>query len=148
MCLGAALATLACLAALGAVGTSGAGTPPEGVPDCHADSSASAPWQLSAWAETFVVPDGEDLFNPTFYARHGKLQLEARYNYEDRNTASLWAGRRFRFGGDVRFDVVPMAAVVFGETNGAAPGLEATIAYKRVDWYSESEHVIDFHARE
>jgi hypothetical protein len=64
------------------------------------------------------------------------------------NTASLWAGRRFRFGRDVKFDVVPMAAVVFGETNGAAPGLEATIAYKRVDWYSESEYVIDVHARD
>src|SRR5690242_12110555 len=51
-------------------------------------------WRFSALAEVFILPDEQDYFNPTFYARYNNLHLEARYNYEDVNTASLWAGRR------------------------------------------------------
>src|SRR5947207_13236257 len=50
--------------------------------------SASSQWNFSAWAEMFIIPDEEDFFNPTFYARHKSLHLEGRYNYEDRNTVS------------------------------------------------------------
>lgn len=110
--------------------------------------SATSHWNFSAWAEMFIIPGEEDFFNPTFYARHEKLHLEARYNYEDRNTASLWAGRRFKFGKGVKFVFVPMAAIVFGNTNGIAPGLEVEIMYKKFDFYSESEHVFDFNTRE
>src|ERR1044072_7283523 len=79
--------------------------------------SANSQWNFSAWAEMFIIPGEEDFFNPTFYARHKSLHLEARYNYEDRNTASLWAGHRFKFGKGVKFVFVPMGAIVFGNTN-------------------------------
>src|SRR5215470_15623227 len=110
--------------------------------------SASSQWNFSAWAEMFIIPGEEDFFNPTFYARHKSLHLEARYNYEDRNTESLWAGHRFKFGQEVKFVFVPMGSVVFGNTNGLAPGLEMEIMYKRFDFYSESEYVFDFSSRE
>lgn len=110
--------------------------------------SASSQWNFSAWAEMFIIPGEEDFFNPTFYARGKTLHLEARYNYEDKNTASLWAGRRFKFGKGVKFVIVPMAAIVFGNTNGVAPGLEIEIMYKKFDFYSESEHVFDFNTKE
>src|SRR6187402_2947737 len=103
------------------------------------DSTRSS-WNFSAWAEVFILPEESDFFNPTFYARHKNLHLEGRYNYEDMNTTSLWAGRRFKFGKPVTFVLVPMAAVVFGNTNGMAPGLEMEIMYKKVDFYSETEH--------
>jgi hypothetical protein len=112
------------------------------------NDSATSKWNFSAWAEMFIIPGEEDFFNPTFYARHEKLHLEGRYNYEDRNTASIWAGRRFKFGKGVKFVFVPMAAIVFGNTNGIAPGLEIEIMYKKFDFYSESEHVFDFNTRE
>src|SRR5436189_4969454 len=83
--------------------------------------SANSRWNFSAWAEMFIIPGAEDFFNPTFYARHNSLHLEARYNYEDRNTASLWAGHRFKFGKGVKFVLVSMGSVVFGNTNGLAP---------------------------
>jgi len=105
-------------------------------------------WSFSAWAEMFIIPGEEDFFNPTFYARTDKLHLEGRYNYEDRNTASLWAGRRFKFGKTVQFVLVPMAAVVFGNTNGMAPGLEAEIMFKKFDFYAEAEYVFDFKENE
>jgi len=110
--------------------------------------SADAQWRFSAWAEMFIIPGEEDFFNPTFYARHKTLHLEARYNYEDRNTASVWAGHRFKFGNGVKFVVVPMGAVVFGNTNGLAPGLEMEIMYKKFDFYAESEYVFDFGSSE
>ena len=112
------------------------------------NDSASSSWNFSAWAEMFILPDEDDIFNPTFYARHKKLHLEARYNYEARNTASLWAGRRFKFGKEVKFVLVPMASIVFGNTNGLAPGLEIEVMYKKFDFYSESEHVFDFNTKE
>jgi hypothetical protein len=111
------------------------------------DSSGSQ-WNFSAWAEMFIIPDEEDFFNPTFYARHNTLHLEGRYNYEDRNTSSLWAGRRFQFGEPVKFVLVPMAAIVFGNINGMAPGLETEVVYKKFDFYSESEYVFDFKTKE
>jgi hypothetical protein len=105
-------------------------------------------WRFSAWAEVFIIPHEQDYFNPTFYARHNNLHLEGRYNYEDFQTTSLWAGRRFEFGEHVKFIFVPMAAIVFGNTNGMAPGLEVEIIYKKFDFYSESEHVYDFRLRD
>ena len=108
----------------------------------------SGSWNFSAWAEVFIFPGDESYFNPTFYARTKKLHLEGRFNYEDRNTASLWAGRRFEFGTPVRFLFVPMAGIVFGNTNGIAPGLEMEIVYKKLDFYSESEYLFDFSTRE
>jgi len=110
--------------------------------------SARSHWNFSAWAEMFIIPGEEDFFNPTFYARTEKLHLEGRYNYEDRNTASIWGGRRFKFGSGVKFLFVPMAAVVFGNTNGVAPGLEIEIGWKKFDFYSESEYVFGFNDKE
>lgn len=116
--------------------------------EADSDSAATKEWNFSAWAEMFIIPHEDDIFNPTFYARHKTLHLEARYNYEDKNTASLWTGHRFKFGKGVKFVLVPMAAIVFGNTNGVAPGLEMEIMYKKFDFYSESEHVFDFSSRE
>ena len=110
--------------------------------------TTGSPWNFSAWAEMFVIPDEKDIFNPTFYARRQSLHLEGRYNYEDRNTVSAWVGRRFEFGKPVKFVFVPMAGIVFGNTNGIAPGMEMEIMYKKLDFYSESEYVFDFKSKE
>jgi hypothetical protein len=110
--------------------------------------SIPSPWNFSAWAEMFILPEQKDFFNPTFYARHNNLHLEGRYNYEDQNTASVWAGRRFKFGKSTTFVLVPMAGIVFGNSNGMAPGLEMEIMFKKFDFYSESEYVFDFETSE
>jgi hypothetical protein len=112
------------------------------------DDSVRSHWNFSAWAEMFILPGQSDFFNPTFYARHNNLHLEGRYNYEDLNTGSIWAGRRFKFGKSVKFVTVPMGAIVFGNTNGMAPGLEIEVLLKKFDFYSESEYVFDFKSSE
>ena len=112
------------------------------------DSTDSKKWNFSAWTEYFIIPGEEDFFNPTFYARGKSLQFEGRYNYEDRNTASIFTGWRFKFGKAVKFVIVPMAGIIFGNTDGIAPGLEIEASYKKFDLYSESEHVFDFSSKE
>ena len=41
-----------------------------------------------------------------------------------------------------------MAAVVVGNTNGVAPGLEAEVMYRKFDFYAESEYVFDLESKE
>ena len=105
------------------------------------DSLQKKKWQFSATANLFFLKD--DFFVlPIATADKGRLHLEARYNYEDRNTTSLWVGMNFHFGDEFSVDATTMAGVVFGNSNGVAPGLLLTMTYKRFEWYSEGEYFI------
>lgn len=74
-------------------------------------------------------------------ADHNWLHLEARYNYENLRTASLWTGYNFAAGHELVFQVTPMFGVVLGKTTGIAPGYELSLTYKRLELYSEGEYV-------
>ncbi len=107
-------------------------------------SSADSSWTFNASFLYYFVPNDHNTAGVIGRADHKKLHLEARYNYEDQNTASVFGGRHFNFGDQLNFDVVPMAGVLFGRTNGVAPGLELNISYWKLDFYSETEYVVDF----
>src|SRR6185503_2129469 len=63
-----------------------------------APGSEPEPWSFSASVYTYLLPDEGNYAQPTFTVDHDNgLHLEARYNYEDLKTGSLWAG--YRFGG-------------------------------------------------
>ena len=105
------------------------------------DSLPGKKWEFSATANLYFLND--DFFVlPIITADKGKLHLEARYNYEDRKTTSIWGGMNFHFGDALSVDATPMAGVVFGNSNGLAPGLELTMTYKRFEWYSEGEYFL------
>jgi hypothetical protein len=55
-------------------------------------------WAFVASGYGSIVPNDQSYFTPMFSADHKWLHLEARYNYEDLETASLWAGYSFRIG--------------------------------------------------
>jgi len=90
------------------------------------DESAAAPqeknWEFSLSAYFYLVPDDDDYVQPTFRADRDWLHLEARYNYENIDTTSIWAGYNFSFGEGLTFDLTLMAGGVFGKTHGVAPG--------------------------
>lgn len=92
--------------------------------------------------ETFayLVPDDTFLL-PIASLDRGALHLEGRYQYEDRETASLWAGRAFETGDELALWITPMVGVVFGQTDGWAPGVEASLSWKRFELYTEAEHL-------
>lgn len=107
-------------------------------------------WSFAAVAYGYIAPNDISYFSPLFTADRKWLHLEARYNYEDQQTGSLWAGYNFSFGRKLIFQATPMVGAIFGNTSGAAPGYEASLTYKRLSLSSEGEYAFDFksHAKD
>ena len=108
----------------------------------------SSPWSFEVESFNYIVPD--DGITPLVlgYADYKSWHIEARYNYEYLNTVSLFGGYTFDAGKKLKFSATPMIGFVFGNTNGIAPGLEWTLTWKKLDFYSESEYVFDLETKE
>jgi hypothetical protein len=100
-------------------------------------------WSFSAFAYGYSVPDDDNYLQPTVTADRGWLHLEARYNYEDQDTGSLWVGYNFSGGDEFAWEITPMVGGVFGDTSGIAPGYKGSLAWRKLELYSEGEYVID-----
>ena len=100
-------------------------------------------WSFSLSAATYVVPDSHDYVQPTFTADRGWLHLEARYNYEDLDTGSVWVGYNFSGGKKLAWEITPMLGGVFGHTTGLAPGYKGSLSWWKLELYSEGEYVFD-----
>jgi hypothetical protein len=114
-----------------------------GKTDSLKTDSASA-WSFYAEADNYLFPYEADILMLVASADHNLLHLEARYNYEDRNTASVFGGVNLTFGNQLKLLLIPIAGVAFGRTNGAIPGLELDLSYKTFDFNSQSEYLFDF----
>jgi hypothetical protein len=123
-------------------GDSEASTIPATTP-VSAEDADDKVWSISVLVYTFIVPDDREYVQPTLTADRDKLHLEARYNYEDLETASIWAGYNFSGGEKFTWEVTPMLGGVFGETNGVAPGYKGSLGWWKLELYSEGEYVID-----
>src|SRR4051794_2284851 len=64
-------------------------------------------WSGSVSAYVYFPPSNRDYVQPTVAADKGRLHLEARYNYEARDTGSVWAGYNFSAGETVAFEFTP-----------------------------------------
>ncbi len=100
-------------------------------------------WEITPSLLTILYTDTIALWNPAITADHGPLHLEARYQWEDWRTASLWAGYNFGFGDALHVDLTPMAGVVFGNINGVAPGILVEAGWRSLSFYSSSEQFLD-----
>ena len=112
------------------------------------DSASESPgWRFNAAASFYFIP--KDFFVlPVLRADKNKLHLEARYNYEDRETFSGWIGYNFEGGNKLEYAITPMIGGVVGLSNGIAPGVETTLSFKDFEFYSESEYFLDFKSSE
>lgn len=108
-------------------------------------TQATKSWDFSFSGNLYLIPD-DIYFNPVFTADHGHLHLESRYNYEDFRTGSVFGGYNFSTDGQFEFNATPMLGIVFGNTNGLAPGLLLDMYYWNLNFYAESEYLIDFGA--
>jgi len=113
------------------------------VPPTVIEQEADAKWLFSFAAYGYVVSGDDDYFQPTITADHGRLHLEARYNYEDLDTGSIWAGYNFSGGENIEWEITPMLGGVFGDTSGIAPGYKGSLSWWKLELYSEGEYVID-----
>jgi hypothetical protein len=100
-------------------------------------------WAFDASGFLYVTPD-DTYFQPSFAVDHRWLHLEARYNYEDRQTASTWVGYNFSTGELVTLAITPIVAAVFGATNGVAVGAKGRVTWRWLELYSEGEGVFSF----
>ena len=100
-------------------------------------------WSFEASVFTYFVPEDHDFVSPTFSADRGWQHFELRYNYESLDTFSAWLGGNFSFGEELTLELTPMVGVVFGDTNGIAPGYKGTLGWRQFEFYSEGEYVFD-----
>jgi hypothetical protein len=101
------------------------------------------PWSYSLTIDGYVVPNGQSFADPIFTADRAWLHLEGRYNYENLRTGSLWVGYNFSTGQQLILNVTPMIGGVFGKSTGIAPGVEASVTYRRIQLWISSEYVFD-----
>jgi len=100
-------------------------------------------WEFSASLTGYAVPHTQFFVNPTITADHSWLHLEARYNYENLKTGSVWTGYNFSFGDKLKLDLTPMIGGVVGRTAGVAPGYEGTLTFRKLELSTQGEYVID-----
>jgi hypothetical protein len=97
------------------------------------------PWEFTAEVNTYIIPD-ESYANPVISADKNHLHLEARYNYEDLDTTSIFAGYNFYAGDAVELTLTPIFGGVFGNSSGVAPGFLLELNYKKLSISSEGEY--------
>ena len=112
------------------------------------EDSSEKNWSGSVEGYYYFIP--EQNIHPTIIgcADINSLHLETRYNYEDINTASVFAGYTWEKDGKFSFSVTPMAGVAVGNSSGILPGLECTASYSNVNFYSENEYMLAFSGKE
>jgi hypothetical protein len=123
--------------------SSNAAPVPTGTAPTITEEVNSKAWFFSASAYTYIVPDSREYVQPTFSADHDWLHLEARYNYENLETASAWIGYNFSGGKKLAWEFTPMLGGVFGNTTGIAPGYKGSLSWWKLELYSEGEFAID-----
>jgi hypothetical protein len=111
-------------------------------PPSPAEETAEKKWSFSASAYAYFVPDSREYVQPTFTADRDWLHLEARYNYEDLETGSVWVGYNFSGGEKLAWEFTPMLGGVFGNTTGIAPGYKGSLSWWKLELYSEGEYVV------
>jgi hypothetical protein len=134
----AALATIAGLAVCQSLGATENSTP------FRADTEKKdTKWEFSLSTFTFLSQHARDYANPNFTADRDWLHLEARYNYEELKTGSVWLGWNFITGKKLQFEITPMLGGVFGDITGVAPGYTITIRYKPFELSTQGEYFFD-----
>lgn len=105
----------------------------------HADDENT--WAFSSALYFYQVVGDRNYAQPTVTADRDWLHLEARYNYEDIETGSMWLGYTMSGGEALSWELTPMLGGVFGRTDGVAPGYRATAGWRSIEFYSEGEYV-------
>lgn len=134
-----------CAALATALLAAGPGSAQEAPPNPTATAQAPAklPWAISITIDGYLPAEQDGYVSPILALDHGWLHLEARYNYEDLRTGSVWLGYNFRAGKKLVLNFTPMLGGVFGRTTGIAPGCEASLTYRKLTLYIPNEYVFD-----
>lgn len=107
-------------------------------------SGAKPTWSGSVSGAWYQLRDEADYVQPTLKADRGRLHLETRYAYEDRESLSFFGGANFEVGdGSVKLALTPMLGGLVGRVPGVIPALEADLNVWRIEAYGEAEYMFD-----
>jgi len=104
-------------------------------------------WEFAITAYPTDVRGGENYTSAIAVADRGPLHLEARYNYESVGARSAFVGWTFSGGEAITWELTPLLGGAWGTTQAFVPALEASVAWKKLDFYIEAEYVSDSHQR-
>jgi hypothetical protein len=112
-----------------------------------ASPAAELPWAFAITGYPTFIRGGENYASAIAMADRGRLHLEARYNYESLGARSAFVGWTFSGGEKITWKLTPLLGGAWGTTQAFVPGLEASVAFGRLDFYVEAEYVRDSTAR-
>lgn len=85
--------------------------------------------------------EGVQLVPMLHYQSTKNWYTEARYNYEDTATVSLYGGKIFsKDKNKLSYSMLPLAGVVLGRFKGGSLGLNINIEYKKLFFCSQSQY--------
>jgi hypothetical protein len=82
------------------------------------------------------------------YQSPRKWYAEARYNYEDIQTFSLYAGRVFSRQNDFSWSLTPMIGGMAGKLKGGSFGLNAACSFRKFNFSSEAQYSVSAATRQ
>ena len=109
----------------------------------RASRPAKPSWEFAVTAYPTQVRGGDDTTSAIAVADRGPLHLEARYGYEMKDSRSAFAGWTFSGGDTLAWELTPLLGGGWGPVHAFIPGLEASLAWGRLDFYVEAEFVRD-----
>jgi hypothetical protein len=109
----------------------------------RASPAAKPSWAFGLTAYPTIVRGGDDYTSAIAVADRGALHLEARVNYEDQGARSAFVGWTFAGGDAITWEVTPIVGGAWGTLRAFVPGVEATVAWRQLDFYLEGEYVRD-----
>jgi len=110
------------------------------------DASKNSVWEF--YAELDFTFDDPFIVGPVATADYKNLHLEARYNYEGKNTGSGWIGYNFSGGSEFEYLITPIIGGLVGGINGIGIGLEFTFNFMDFEFDDEMEFQFDFENEE
>ena len=129
-----------CLLALVAAGHAWTQQP---VPGRRAAAPAKPDWEFALTAYPTQVRGGDNTTSAIGAADRGPLHLEARYGYEVKDSRSAFVGWTFSGGEGLAWEITPLLGGGWGPAGTFIPGVEASLAWGRADFYVEGEFVRD-----
>jgi hypothetical protein len=105
------------------------------------------PWEFAITAYPTQVRGGDNTTSAIAVADRGPLHLEARYGYEAKDSRSAFVGWTFSGGETVAWELTPLLGGAWGPVQAFVPGLEASVAWGRLDFYIEAEFLRDRNER-
>jgi hypothetical protein len=123
-----------------------------GEEDEHAAGRRASPatkpsWEFAITAYPTDVRGGDNYTSAIAVADRGPLHLEGRYNYESVGARSAFVGWTFSGGEEITWELTPVLGGAWGTTQAFVPGLEASVTWRKLDFYVEAEYVRENHER-